>query len=181
MADINVEREPARNYSTILAVVSVVLIAGFLWWLGVSSEPTQVAVIEDEVADTAGVGEEARMDVTLAQIAAGPEAYVGRELAVRDVAVSSRMGAQAFWTELPNNQPFLIKLDSTLIASQETVSSGERMLVRGMMHAMTDSVLTAWEASGAIRDEMERAEAEFAQQFLEASRLRRAAADDDDN
>ena len=178
MAEINVERKPARNYSAILAAVSVVLIAGFMWWLAANAEPTTVAVVEDEAADTTGMGEEAGLGVTLAQLDAGPESYVGREVAIQDVPVSSRMGAQAFWTELPSRQPFLIKLDSTLVASQETVSSGERMMVRGTVHVMTDSVLNAWQASGAIGD-AERPEAEFAQHFIEASRLRRSSGNQD--
>lgn len=167
MAEINVERKPAGNYTWALVALSLVLIAGFFWWLSVNAEPTSGPVVQEDPEEEqleAGVSA-----VTLAQLQ-GADSLLGRAVQVRDMPVGSRMGTQAFWTQLPDQNAFLVKLPAG-----EQVTSGERVTVTGAVVQMTDSVLSAWEQSGAIQDEIERAEAEFAQLFIEASRVRHAA------
>jgi hypothetical protein len=53
-----------------------------------------------------------------------------------------------------------------------SVEVGTPYTVVGTMYAMNDSVLNAWEASGAIADEGQRMQAEFATSFLEARSMR---------
>jgi hypothetical protein len=164
MADLNVQRRKRAGQMTWLwMALALVLVAGFLVWLAVSSEPTpEVAVVEDDAVDASA------QTLTLAEFARTPQQYAGQLIRVTDVPVASRMGSQAFWTQFPNEVPFLVKLSQALIDGGSTVQSGQTVHVTGRVMTMTDSVLAAWQETGAITDEMERAEAEFATAFLDA-------------
>jgi hypothetical protein len=169
MADLNVQRRKSGQLTWLWMVLAVLLVAAFLVWLGVASEPTpEVAVVEEEVTDASVT------TLSLADFARSSRQYEGQVVRVLDVPVASRMGSQAFWTQFPNEVPFLVKLGQPLVDGGETVRSGETVHVTGRVVTMSDSVLAAWQASGAIADEMQRAEAEFATAFLEATQVARA-------
>lgn len=165
MAEINVERKPAGNYTWALVALSLVLIAGFFWWLSVNAEPTSGPIVQEETEEEVEPGV---TTVTLAELES-PQALLGQVVRIEQVPVGSRMGSQAFWAQLPNQNPFLFKLPSG-----EQVSSGETVGVTGTVVQMTDSVLTAWQESGAIADEIELQEAQFAEHFVDATRVRHA-------
>lgn len=111
--------------------------------------------------------------LSVAQFAANPAAYDGQEVTLDSVAVASRLGEQAFWMTFPNENAYLVKLDSALVAGGTRVASGEAYRVSGRVVTMSDSVLAAWEQSGAIADPGQRAEAQYAMSFIEANRLER--------
>lgn len=166
MAEIKVEKKSAAQYTWVWVALSLVLMGGFFYWLAVSSEPTTLQVVEDdEAAEDAGV-----LEVHPAEFASNPRGYPGQEIRLRNIIVASRLGAHAFWTELPNDQPFLVRLDDAILAEGASVQGGQRVTVVGTVHQMTDSILAAWEEQGAI-DEATRPEAEFATDFLEARRI----------
>lgn len=150
-----------------LAAVAVAAVAGFLYWLYVTAEPTTVAVVQREAEDTAFA---AVAPTNWATFASGPQSYVGMRLRFDGIRVASRLGTAAFWTTLPNETPFLVRLDSALMVRGMSVTSGDLLRVVGMVREMSDSVLDDWQARGVLADDMQRAEAEFATLFLEADR-----------
>ncbi len=84
----------------------------------------------------------------------------------------STLGPQAYWLDMPNDVPFLMKADSSLVSEGTfDMEVGTSYSVVGTMHAMTDSVLAAWEEQGALTEEGQRMQAEFATSFLEARRV----------
>ncbi|MGH7476952.1 MAG: hypothetical protein ACRELD_11725 [Longimicrobiales bacterium] len=172
MAETKVERQDGAGLSRILAVVAVVLIAGLLWWLAASSEPSSVQVVEapddEEVEDTGPPA----TPVTLADLVTA-EQYVGQRVRIEDIQVANRLGTQAFWTLLPNSVPFLVRLGETAAGSAAGIQSGGDVTVTGTVHLMTDSVLDAWTEAGALEG-TQRDEASFATTFLEASTVRPA-------
>ena len=80
------------------------------------------------------------------------------------------MGNQAFWIELPNQNPFLVRLGSALVQDSVQVQQDQTVTVTGNVHSMSDSVLTAWMADSVIT-EGQRLEAEFATHFIEATQV----------
>lgn len=160
-------RGAAGRFTTPLAVLAVVSVLGFLYWLYVTAEPTAVAVVEEAPADTAFA---AVAPTDWATFATGPRSYVGMRLRFDEIKVVSRLGNAAFWTNLPDETPFLVRLDSALVAQGFAVTSGDLVRIIGTVHEMTDSVLDAWQQSGVLADEMQRAEAEFATLFIEVER-----------
>src|SRR5690606_1102147 len=106
-------------------------------------------------------------DVDPAALQTGAAAFEGQTVRLRDMSVAGRLGGRAFWVELPNRNPFLIRLTG---ADTSTVQGGESVTVVGRMVTMNDSILTDWVGSGAI-SEGQRFEAEFATQFVEAAEV----------
>jgi hypothetical protein len=167
-------RTTAGQYTWVWMIVALVLIAAFVAWLAVASEPTGVAVREGPAEDTGGV-----TTVPGGELGLQPGNYLGEPVRLEGLQVASRLGAQAFWVELPTQpqpRPFLIKLDTALVRQGFAVQSGQRLNVTGQVHAMTDSVIRAWQEIGAVRDDAESGEAQFATHFLEANRITPAAA-----
>ncbi|MEJ2678765.1 MAG: hypothetical protein P8174_06795 [Gemmatimonadota bacterium] len=147
------------------------MIAGFMTWLGVESKPTEVTV---QTSDEGISPEEAGVPlIPLDTFSLHPEQYLGQRVRLQNVQAQSSLGKEAYWLDMPSQVPFLLKADSSLVASGDfTMETGTSYYVMGRVLAMDDSVLSAWEASGAIQGEGERMQAEFATDFIEASIVR---------
>ena len=171
MAWIRSEKGASESMALPLMILTFVLVAGFLYWLSVTAEPTQVAIVEeDDPADMAS-GAAVSWDA----FGADPQSYAGREISLSRVEISSLLGTQAFWTQLPNETPYLFKMGDQLVTDGMVVAVGDLGDITGMVHMMSDSVLNAWEAAGAFPDPVNRIEAEFATSFFEATTLAVAA------
>ncbi len=152
------------------ALVAVLGVAGFLFWLSSAAQPAAtVAVTEGDDTTAAAPGGLTGEVVSLQQIAANTDTLQGRDLVLQDVAVSAAMGQQAFWVDLPNQQPFLIKVGEGAAAG--SFQQGDTVDVAGRIVPMTDSVISAWTTTGAITQNQE-AEARFATSFLQATTVR---------
>ncbi|MEJ2218414.1 MAG: hypothetical protein P8099_17560 [Gemmatimonadota bacterium] len=167
-----VERsKPRRSLGWLWMILSLILIAAFMTWLGLESKPTEVTVQTNEEGAPEGA---AAPVVPLDSFSLHPDQYVGQEIQLQNVQAQSSMGPQAYWLDMPTNVPFLLKADSSLAASGDfAMESGTRYNVLGRVIAMSDSVLNAWQQSGAIGSEGERMQAEFATAFIEASQVQR--------
>jgi hypothetical protein len=170
MAKTAVARRDSRGQLTwVWMALAVVLIAGFMVWLGVSSEPSQlVAVREDGEAVATPTDQPTPVEVDA--FADNPAAFRGRHVELADLSVAARLGDQAFWANLPGNVPFLVRLSPELVADGRRVSSGDRVTIAGVVFERTDSVLVAWEQQGVITAG-QRDQAEFAADFIEARRI----------
>ncbi len=156
--------------SWIMGVAATVGVLAFIWWLSSAAQPAAtVAIAEGEDTTTAAAGMTGEV-VTLAQLTSSADTLQGRDLVLQDIEVAAAMGQQAFWVDLPNQQPFLIRMST---AGATPLQSGDVVDVAGRIVPMTDSVIAAWTASGAITQNQE-AEARFAQNFLEARTVRSA-------
>lgn len=161
-------RSGAANLAIPLMVLAFLTIGLFLWWLSATAEGTsgQVEIAE---ADTADAGP-AATQIELADLQMRPDSFIGERVRLQGAQVASRMGNQAFWIELPNQNPFLVRLGPTLVADSVEVQQEQTVAVVGDVHAMSDSVLTSWMEGGVI-SEGQRLEAEFATHFIEASQV----------
>lgn len=168
MAESGSEGAGSRRSGLILMIAAFVVMGGFLYWLSVNAESATVA-IEESAADTT---EEDPMvpTVELSTFSANPGEYQDELIRLRNLRVASELGAEAFWFELASEDPYLVKLDSTLVAEGITVSSGDvARRIEGRVRVMSDSVLDAWEAGGAFTAETDRIEAQYATTFIEAN------------
>ena len=168
MLDLGSRRGAAEKAALPLMIVAFLGIAGFLYWLNVTAVGTTTAVVtapeeEDPFADA--------IPVTASSLESNALQFEGALLRVPDVTVVSRVGDEAFWTQLPNEDNFFVKMGPELTGDSVpvTVSSGETAsYVVGVLRIMNDSTLNAWEAQGAFDDTPTgRLEAEFADLFLE--------------
>ncbi len=177
MADIDVERKATARPTAaggiaqqtwIWALVAVLAVAGLMWYLAAASESArQTAVVEETAAGAATettaagpTGEAAELE----GIAAAPETFIGRRLAVDNVQVAATLGPSAFWADVPGANPFLV-LFSPDVTEQPQLASGQTLDLQGSVAAVNDSLLDVWVQSGAIRPNA-REEAAFATHYL---------------
>jgi hypothetical protein len=150
----------------ILAFLGVI---GFLYWLNVTAEPIQVTVVE-EAEEPGGSGASAILNVSDFLASAGE--YEGQVIEVTGARVSSRLGPQAFWIG-PDDNPFLVKMGSDMVAAGAEILVSQTVNLVGMVHVMTDSAHAAWDAQGAFPSEGDKVVAQFAvgSPFLEVSEI----------
>ena len=160
-------------------VLALVCVAGFLTWLGLTSEPSTVAIVEEgEEGETAGPGGEFTV-VPKDTLAANKASYEGQVVEVPQVEATGSLGPLVFWAELgtqSNQVPILVRMDSMLEASGMQVQAGSNYAVRGTVRRMTDSIATAWGEAGVLPDEGAQMQATFADYFIEANNIRPARA-----
>lgn len=162
-------RRGAANLGLPLMVLTFLLLGGFMYWLYSTAEPTQPAVVEEveEPQDTF-VG----TTVPAEELKTGAEAYEGQSVRLAGVEVSSTMGAQAFFVDLPASQnlpatPFLVR---ALPGAGTRVANGSSVTVSGTLMAMTDSIVADW-VEARIISENDRLLVEFASHFIEADQV----------
>ncbi len=158
----------AEKLSLPLMILAFLLVGGFVYWLSIAAEPTQVAIAEGSTEPGAGSATTVNSEVFLA----GPAQYMGQPVLVTAARISSRLGPQAFWIG-PDDRPFLVKMGPELLATDPQVLVEQIVDLTGTVHMMTDSILAAWEAAGAFPGGGDKIVAEFAvgSPILEASAL----------
>ena len=172
MAETGSRRGAASTTSLILATVAVVAIGGLIYWLNVTAEPTQVELTPEDTASEEPVSDVPI--VALEDLRAEIAEYENIEFEMRGQTVNSLLGDQGFWIG-PQDNPFLVMMDSAMASSTDAVEPNDTLNVRGTLRTMADSILDRWEEEGVISGQGERAVASFAEYFMNASQVRPAA------
>ena len=160
MSDLGSRKGGVEKFGLPMMVLTFVLIAGFLYWLNLTAQPTEVAVAESGESET-GV-----TTVTLDAFMADAALYDGQEIRITETRVASPLGTQAFWAG-PDDNPFLIKMAAGLLEQGVSVEPGTTVTVIGTVTMMSDSILASWDEAGAFESEGDRIVAEFAERFVE--------------
>ena len=170
MANFGSRRGFADKLSLPLMILAFLVVIGFLYWLNVTAEPTQVPIVE-EVEETPSSGATAILGVS--DFLASPGQYEGQLIEVTDARVSSRLGPQAFWIG-PDDRPFLVKMGSDLVEAGTEILVEQTLNLVGTVQMMSDSTHAAWDAQGAFPTDGDKVVAEFAigSPFLEVSSVR---------
>ncbi len=152
-----------------LMIVAFLAMGAFLFWLNVTSEPTEFAIAEEREAEE----ETPAQLVQLSALQQDASTYDLTRVRVRDARVSLLVGSGAFMVESSEEglPPFLIRIDPVQVDEEVTVLPQDRVTVAGLIQAMSDSVISAWEEQGVFTQEGQRALAEFAIYFLEADEI----------
>lgn len=177
MADIGVSQKSAAKPTWIWILLAVLAVGALMWWLSVQTSEYEAQVVLDdpgaaEVDDgqSAGPAGEA---VELPAVAAAPDGFAGRTVALENVQVAATLGPRAFWADVPGANPFLVVLDDDMQRMPE-FAAGERLSLTGLVETVDEAVLDSWIQSGAM-PESRREEAAFATHYMRAQRARLAA------
>ena len=151
-----------------LMILAFLVVIGFLYWLNVTAEPTQVTIVEEEVRSSSG----ASAILNEADFLSAPDQYEGQLVEVTDARISSRLGPQAFWIG-PDDSPFLVKMGPELVGAGTEILIEQRVHLTGLVGMMSDSAHAAWDGQGAFPNAGDKIVAEFAigSPFLEISAL----------
>jgi hypothetical protein len=169
MAYVGSRRGAADKLTLPLMILSFLVVAGFLYWLNVTAEPTQVVIQEEEEPTSSGAS--AILDVE--DFLGDALTYDGQLIEVTDARIASRLGPQAFWIG-PDDAPFLVKMGPELVEAGQEIPVEERVSLTGTVHVMTDSIHAAWDAQGAFPSQGDKIVAEFniGSPYLEITDLR---------
>lgn len=168
MAEIPVQRSGGSGGGVptwAVAALALVLVGGFMVWLGMTAEPTNVQVVPEEApVDSTALAAAQVPSVPLLDFAENTEQYEGQQVRLDNVPVDSRLGERGLWLKMPNQGLYLVQTapDAPL------VQPGQNITAVGTVQPMTDSIVTAWLDQGLIQPEQE-IEARYATSFLDAS------------
>lgn len=149
-------RRGAADFGMPLMIVSIVAMLGFMYWLFLQGE--KQAAEKEEIAAQARADslEAERLASIRGEIVPGealqtdPGLYMGRLVSVERLRITSVLGTQGVWLELPNGNPFLVSLSPEVRAQGTAFSAGQTITASGMILAMGDSALDAWSSAGSI-------------------------------
>ena len=166
MAKFGSRRGFADKLSLPLMILAFLVVVGFLYWLNVTAEPTEVVIVEEE--DPRESTASAILSVEDFLTDAGQ--YQDQTVEVTNARVASRLGPQAFWIG-PDDAPFLVKMGAELVEAGTEVGLEDQVTLVGTVYTMTDSTHAAWDALGAFPNEGDKIVAEFAigSPFLEVT------------
>jgi hypothetical protein len=165
----------AGGRSWLSVTVAVIAVALFFGWIATREPPESVAVAEpdDAAADTVAPDAPATpIEAADLNQTATARGLIGQNIELTSVPVSDVLGAQMFWIELPGGSPYLVKMDSALVASGRALpQSGNTVRIVGQVQEKTSAVLDGWVESGVLEDADQRMLAEFGSTFISARRV----------
>jgi hypothetical protein len=174
MADVG--RAPAGRPMTLLwMVLALVIVGGFLTWLGIASEPTTVAIVEDDRnANGDDLANGALTVVERDTLAANVARYEGEQVQVRGVQSTGRLGPGIFWGELGDQErqiPILVRMDAAQ-AEAVQIQQGVEYTILGVVQRVNEELVNTWAAAGEFTGEGEQLQATFADYYIQATTVR---------
>ncbi len=135
-----------RGTSSLLMVVAVAAMAGFLWWVYQEAQSTE-ASLSPTTADSAQVEE---TGVTAATLAGDASSAVGQEAVFDSVQVGASLGRGVFTVALNDSVAFPVLLNPEMLQQGATVYGGDQVTVGGRFYTLNDSIRDAWVDRGAV-------------------------------
>lgn len=134
-----------RGASTLLMVVAVIAVVGFMYWLNRKSESYEAEVapvLEEEAAEV--------VELNSAALAADPGAAVGETGWLRGVSVNQRLGRGVFSVQLDSASTYPVLLSADLIQVDTQVYGGDVVSLYGHVFTLTDSIASEWVNQAAV-------------------------------
>lgn len=161
-------RAGAAKLGVPLMILSFLMVVGFMYWLSVTAEPTEVAVVEQDAP--------LQNQLTIEVFSAAPNEFMGQIVSLENIEISGLHGAHAFFTNLAdaNGTGYLLHLSDSLVADTTvSVAYGMSVTVTGRVTETTDSVIDAWEQAGAFANEGEKlvAQSTYHLSFIEITMI----------
>src|SRR5690606_12001604 len=101
----------------------------------------------------AAAGPTTRIDADQLVQSASARALIGQTVEIESIPVSDVLGSQMFWIELPGGSPFLVQMDSALVASGRAVPQpGGNVRVVGQVRDKTPEVMDRWMTTRVLED-----------------------------
>ena len=121
MATLGSRRGFADKLSLPLMILAFLVLGGFLYWLNITAQPTEVAIVEE----TDEGGPSASAILSMDDFLANPEGQVDAVVEVTGARVASRLGTQAFWIGA-DDAPYLVKMGPAVVEAGTEVLVPER-------------------------------------------------------
>ncbi len=139
----------STGLSTVLIIIAVAMVGGFLLWLYRTSQS-----LEDEVAPV--MAEEGSLD--LLALSQDPAMSVGKVADIGEVAVLQSLGRGVFLVQLASVEAegegtaYPVLLSPDLIAGNTQVYGGDVVSLHGRVYSLNDSIRGQWVEAGAVNE-----------------------------
>ena len=139
----------STGLSTVLIIISVAMVGGFLLWLYRTSQS-----LEDEVSPV--MVEEGSLD--LLALSQDPAMSVGKVADIGEVAVLQSLGRGVFLVQLASVEAegegtaYPVLLSPDLIAGNTQVYGGDVVSLHGRIYSLNDSIRGQWVEAGAVNE-----------------------------
>jgi hypothetical protein len=144
----------STGLSTVLIIIAVAMVSGFLIWLYRSSQ-----ALEEEVTPVmAEEGSEGPATITLLVLSQDPAASVGETVDIGATQVARSLGRGVFLIRLTaleqdvEGAEYPVLLSPDLIARDTQVYGGDVVRVYGRVYSLNDSIRGQWVAAGAVEE-----------------------------
>ena len=135
-----------RGTSTLLMVVAVAAMGGFLYWVYQEAQTVESS-LQATMQDTASATSDA---LTRSSLASDPAGAVGRSAALDSVEVALPLGRGVFTVSLNDTVTYPVLMDGQLLQRGATVYEGDRVTVEGQFYTLNDSIVEEWISRGAV-------------------------------
>ena len=145
----------STGLSTVLIIIAVAMVSGFLLWLYRSSR----ALDEEVTPVMTEEGEEAPATITLLVLSQNPAAAVGETADIGATQVARRLGRGVFLIRLTpmeenvEGAEYPVLLSPDLIARDTQIYGGDVVRVYGRVYSLNDSIRGQWVTAGAVEEE----------------------------
>ncbi len=151
MGRLPMTQKGSTGLSTVLIIIAVAMVGGFLLWLYRTSQS-----LEDEVAPV--MVEEGEDSLDLLALSQDPATSVGKVASIGEVAVLQSLGRGVFLIQLAsleaegegNAYPVLLSPD--LIAGNTQLYGGDMVSLYGRVYSLNDSIRGQWVSAGAVNE-----------------------------
>jgi hypothetical protein len=154
--------------TAIFALVALVVVAAFLAWLAMTSEPSVVAVPEQE-DETLAQANEPGLPLSVDEFAANVARHVGQTIELQNATVAEALGTQILILDLPQGR-YVVRRTG-MASAAATPANGGQVTVVGTVLEKTPALIDSWVATGAIT-EAQRSAVQPGDTFIEARELR---------
>ena len=141
----------STSLSTVLIIIAVAMVAGFLLWLYRTSQS-----LEEEVAPVMVEEDEGSLD--LLALSQDPETSVGNVAVIGEVAVLQSLGRGVFLVQLLSveaegeGSAYPVLMSPDLIAGNTQVYGGDVVSLHGRVYSLNDSIRGQWVSAGAVNE-----------------------------
>ncbi len=150
MGRLPMTQKGSTGLSTVLIIIAVAMVGGFLLWLYRTSQS-----LEDEVAPVMVEGEDSLDLLALSQ---DPATSVGKVASIGEVAVLQSLGRGVFLIQLASleaegeGNAFPVLLSPDLIAGNTQLYGGDVVSLYGRVYSLNDSIRGQWVSAGAVNE-----------------------------
>lgn len=151
MGRLPMTQKGSTGLSTVLIIIAVAMVGGFLLWL------YRTAQSLEEVAPVM-VEEEAAEFLDLAALSQAPGTSVGMIAKIGEVAVLQSLGRGVFLVQLAavgeegEGSAYPVLLSPDLIAGNTQVYGGDVVRLHGRVYSLNDSIRGQWVEAGAVNE-----------------------------
>jgi len=152
----------------------ILALMGWLYMQQGNRAGAAVAEADTAVAEAEVAGPPPSQVVTSAQFEPNVRTYVDQVVELTDARYQAGLSPQTFWIELPTGAPFLVKLDSAMVAAGKAVPTSGSLDIIGTVKRKDNALVGQWLASGVLTNDDQRMQAEFGTTYLDARQIRPA-------